>query len=44
MHLYLKQAVAEIIQSLKHLRVVLVQKAELYVETIMPGYTHLQHA
>lgn len=26
MHLYLKQAVAEIIQSLKHLRVVLVQK------------------
>ncbi|EAF0570655.1 argininosuccinate lyase [Listeria monocytogenes] len=44
MHLYLKQAVAEIIQSLKHLRVVLVQKAELHVETIMPGYTHLQHA
>ncbi|EAF9244171.1 argininosuccinate lyase [Listeria monocytogenes] len=44
MHLYLKQAVAEIIQSLKHLRVVLVQKAEANVETIMPGYTHLQHA
>lgn len=35
MHLYLKQAVADIIHSLKHLREVLVQKAGSHVETIM---------
>ncbi|CAM4082958.1 argininosuccinate lyase [Listeria booriae] len=44
MHLYLKEAVTEIIVSLSHLRTVLVSKAEQHVETIMPGYTHLQHA
>lgn len=44
MHLYLKEAVTEIMASLAHLRTVLVVKAESHVETIMPGYTHLQHA
>lgn len=44
MHLYLKTAVAEINHLLQNLRKVLVSKAETHVETIMPGYTHLQHA
>ncbi|WP_088838836.1 argininosuccinate lyase [Listeria sp. ILCC792] len=44
MHLYLKRAVNDILKALKHLKLVLIQKAEAHVETIMPGYTHLQHA
>ena len=42
MHLYLKAKLAEVIEKLHHLR--LVDLAEEHVETIMPGYTHLQHA
>ena len=37
MHLYLKD-------QLHHLRQVLLDLAEEHVETVMPGYTHLQHA
>lgn len=44
MHLYLKDQVTQIIDLLHHLREVLVTKAEENVYTIMPGYTHLQHA
>ncbi|EMG26759.1 argininosuccinate lyase [Listeria fleischmannii] len=44
MHLYLKRAVKDILKALKDLKLVLIQKAEEHVETIMPGYTHLQHA
>ncbi|MFL2104851.1 argininosuccinate lyase [Desemzia sp. FAM 23991] len=44
MHLYLKKAVNEIIDSLVHLQSVVVTKADQHVETILPGYTHLQHA
>lgn len=44
MHLYLKEHLAEIIEKVLHFRAVLVNKAEEHVETIMPGYTHLQHA
>lgn len=44
MHLYLKDQVTQIIDLLDHLREVLVAKAEENVYTIMPGYTHLQHA
>ncbi len=44
MHLYLKRAVSDILAELEHLKLVLIQKAESHVETIMPGYTHLQHA
>ncbi|MGT2911473.1 argininosuccinate lyase [Streptococcus cameli] len=44
MHLYLKAKLQEIDAKLSHLRQVLVGKAEEHVETIMPGYTHLQHA
>ncbi|TDB51038.1 argininosuccinate lyase [Bacillus sp. CBEL-1] len=44
MHLYLKKHVQQIIQLTKHLQHVLVEKADQHVETIFPGYTHLQRA
>lgn len=44
MHLYLKEIVAEVGTKIHLFRQVLVHKAEENVETIMPGYTHLQHA
>ena len=44
MHLYLKDKLHEVIEKLANLRQVLVHLAEEHVETIMPGYTHLQHA
>lgn len=44
MHLYLKEIVAEVVEKIHLLREVLVHKAEENIETIMPGYTHLQHA
>lgn len=44
MHLYLKETVLEIIQYIHEFRHVLVQKAAAHITTIMPGYTHLQHA
>lgn len=44
MHLYLKETVNKVIEKIHNFRQVLVHKAEANVETIMPGYTHLQHA
>ena len=44
MHLYLRKRVNEIIELIKELQKVLVEKAEEHVKTIMPGYTHLQRA
>lgn len=44
MHLFLKETVLELITKLQHLRTTLVKTAEEHVETIAPGYTHLQHA
>ncbi|MEG0628109.1 MAG: argininosuccinate lyase [Enterococcus sp.] len=44
MHLYLKEQLLAIIEKVQHFRTVLVNKAEEHIETIMPGYTHLQHA
>ena len=43
-HLFLKDVVQEILEKLHHLRQTFVEKAEEHVETIAPGYTHLQHA
>lgn len=43
-HLYLKHRLPLIIETIKELQTALVQRAEENVETIMPGYTHLQHA
>jgi argininosuccinate lyase len=44
MHLYLRKRVTEIIALIGQLQKVLVEKAEKHVETIVPGYTHLQRA
>lgn len=44
MHLYLKAKLDEVIEKLANLRTVLVDLADKHVHTIMPSYTHLQHA
>lgn len=44
MHLYLKDKLSEVIEKLGNLRQSLVTLADKHVYTIMPGYTHLQHA
>lgn len=44
MHLYLKAKLAEVLEKLSNLRRTLLGLAEKHVYTIMPGYTHLQHA
>lgn len=43
-HLYLLKRLPKVIKAIRHLQAVLVAKAEDNVETIMPGYTHMQHA
>ncbi|MBW1605242.1 argininosuccinate lyase [Lactobacillus sp. Sy-1] len=43
-HLYVKRRLPQVIELLKGLQATLVTMAEENVETIMPGYTHLQHA
>lgn len=44
MHLYLRNHVLEIAEYIEQLQKTLVEKAEEHVETILPGYTHLQRA
>ncbi|MCR5524308.1 MAG: argininosuccinate lyase [Lactobacillus sp.] len=44
LHLYVNERLPLVIQALRSLQRVLVAKAEENVETIMPGYTHMQHA
>ena len=44
MHLYLKEQLGHVLDKLANLNRVLLDLAEKHVETIMPGYTHLQHA
>ncbi|HEL2593086.1 TPA: argininosuccinate lyase [Streptococcus suis] len=44
MHLYLKDTLFQVVDKLTNLRQILVDLAQEHVETIMPGYTHLQHA
>ncbi|WP_099362172.1 argininosuccinate lyase [Fredinandcohnia onubensis] len=44
MHLYLRQQVDEIINLVEELQDAIVEQAEQHVETIAPGYTHLQRA
>ncbi|MEJ6399728.1 argininosuccinate lyase [Nicoliella lavandulae] len=43
-HLYVKRRLPQVIDLLKQLMATLVELADQNVETIMPGYTHLQHA
>ncbi len=44
MHLYLSQQVKDIVELVAELQQALLEKAEQHIETIMPGYTHLQRA
>ncbi|WP_090927495.1 argininosuccinate lyase [Salibacterium qingdaonense] len=44
MHLYLKKHTLEIMDNIKQLQQALLGQAEKHVETIIPGYTHLQRA
>ncbi|GAM16479.1 argininosuccinate lyase [Mesobacillus selenatarsenatis] len=44
MHLYLKEQVSEIIELITEFQKSLVIQAEQNIETLMPGYTHLQRA
>jgi argininosuccinate lyase len=43
-HLFLKNRVHEIVDSIKAFQKAIVTQAEQHVETIAPGYTHLQRA
>ncbi|WP_342598005.1 argininosuccinate lyase [Psychrobacillus sp. FSL H8-0483] len=44
MHLFLKNRVGEIIELIELFQQTLVAQAETHVETLAPGYTHLQRA
>ncbi|WP_096202687.1 argininosuccinate lyase [Bacillus sp. FJAT-45350] len=44
MHLYLRNQVKEILSEIKNLQRALVLQAKGHVETLIPGYTHLQRA
>lgn len=44
MHLYLKETLETVVQKIHAFRAILVAQAEKHVETILPGFTHLQHA
>lgn len=44
LHLYTKKAVKEIIHLIHNLQETIVKLADDHVDTIMPGYTHLQRA
>ncbi|EGK10631.1 argininosuccinate lyase [Desmospora sp. 8437] len=44
MHLYVRARTLDLIKGLNILREALVAKAEEHVDTILPGYTHLQRA
>ena len=43
-HLWLKNRLPEIMAAISDLQTVLIEKAEENAGTIMPGYTHMQHA
>lgn len=44
MHLYAKQHVHEIIELVESLQQAIIKIADEHIDTIMPGYTHLQRA
>ena len=44
MHLFLKKRVPEVISLIKAFQKTIIQQAEQHIETIAPGYTHLQRA
>ncbi|MFP3389060.1 argininosuccinate lyase [Brevibacillus sp. SIMBA_040] len=44
MHLYLREKLMEIIQLAMYLQEALIEQANQHLDTVMPGYTHLQRA
>ena len=44
LHLYLRDRLLDTIENLVHLQEVMVDLSEEGIETVMPGFTHLQHA
>lgn len=44
LHLYLRQQLLIIVEKINQLQVALIQQATTHVDTILPGYTHLQRA
>ncbi|AEU39338.1 Argininosuccinate lyase [Lactococcus cremoris subsp. cremoris A76] len=44
MHLYLKSVLSDLLKALRTLRETTVNLSVNHVDTLMPGYTHLQHA
>lgn len=44
MHLYLREKLMEIIQLAMYLQESLIEQASQHLDTVMPGYTHLQRA
>ncbi|MFD2369350.1 argininosuccinate lyase [Brevibacillus sp. GCM10020057] len=44
MHLYLREKLMEIIQLAMYLQEAMVEQASQHLDTVMPGYTHLQRA
>jgi len=44
LHLYLREQVLLLIDKLQGLQAALIDKADAHVDTILPGYTHLQRA
>jgi argininosuccinate lyase len=44
MHLYIRERTVELVRLLVQLQEALLEQAEAHVDTILPGYTHLQRA
>jgi argininosuccinate lyase len=44
LRLYLRETIGEIRDGIRELQAVLVSKAEVHLNTVMPGYTHVQRA
>ncbi|GGK31850.1 argininosuccinate lyase [Caldalkalibacillus thermarum] len=44
MHLYLRKKINRFVQLLEEVQQAIIKQAEAHVETILPGYTHLQRA
>ncbi|WP_163101233.1 argininosuccinate lyase [Peribacillus alkalitolerans] len=44
MHLYLRNQTHDVIELIEELQQSLIEQAEQHIETIVPGYTHLQRA
>ncbi|WP_282675769.1 argininosuccinate lyase [Lactococcus cremoris] len=44
MHLYLKSVLSDLLKALRTLRETIVNLSVNHIDTLLPGYTHLQHA